>query len=300
MNKTTIHKAALLGSASALAYHWIYDPIKLFERRDSGHPMIFEDIDHDFYKEAKNTYDVYPFHQAGDLDFMGELLYITKRFLDTEQDISLKHYRKMVYDYFNEDSPYNGWIEAYVKDFLTRYKEELDGNKKPQEHTAYVDKQLVGLIYILAVWETDSINDKIATAVDFAKTLTSFENIEPLTTFLFHLLNKLEAGIPLEKALLDCSNDIPEVYRKAILKSSEDIEIVTFAKEYAGIACGLDQALPLIFYILQHTSSWEEAMVLNATIGGASANRGIFISAIASRYYDIPKQYQSKLNYSIT
>ncbi|QMS84710.1 ADP-ribosylglycohydrolase family protein [Candidatus Xianfuyuplasma coldseepsis] len=297
MNKISIIKSALLGSASALAYHWIYDPQSLMARKNSGYPMIFENIDHDFYKEAKNTYDVYPHHLAGDLDFMGEMLYLTHKFLEKNTD--LEEYRKLLYNSFKEDSPYNGWVEAYVKDFLKVYKDEIDGKRQPQLDTAYVDKQLVGLIYILAVFEKEYITDKVTTAVNFAKTVTSYENIEPLTTFLFNLLKELEQGITIQQALQNCSSIIPELYRDAILKSSEDIDIITFAKEHAGIACGLDQALPLIFYILQHTSSWEEAMVLNATIGGASANRGIFISAIASRYLEIPKEYQSKLNYNV-
>lgn len=299
MGNVSTNKAALLGSASALGYHWVYDPFKLFDRRDSGHPMIFEEIDHEFYKKADNTYDVYPHHKAGDLDFMGEVLYITHRFLETDNDGSLEAYRAMFYDYFKEDSPYNGWVEGYAKDFLKQYKAELDGTKEPQVHTTYVDKQLVGLLFVLAVLEHDSITDKVETAVNYAKTLSSYEHIEPLSEFLLRLFEKLDEGHSIQDALTACSVYIPDIYRENVLTSKEDMDIVTFAQNHAGIACGLDQSLALIFYILNHTSTWEEAMVLNASIGGASSNRGIFISAIASRYLDIPEEYLSKLNYDV-
>lgn len=299
MKKISIHKAALLGSASALGYHWVYDPFKLFDKRDNGDPMIFQEIDHDFYKETENTYDVYPFHKAGDLDFMGEVLYITSKFLDNQSTVNLEHFRKMFYDYFKEDSPYNGWVEGYAKDFLKVYQEEIDGKRETQVYTEYVDKQLVGLLFILAVLENEKIENKIETALELSKTLTSYENISGLTTFLYQLFKEIDDGKTIKDALHATSNEIPEIYRENILKSSEDIDIITFAQNYSGIACGLDQSLSLIFYILNHTSTWEEAMVLNTSIGGASSNRGIFISAIASRYLDIPEKYHSKLNYTV-
>lgn len=299
MKKISINKAALLGSASALGYHWVYDPYKLMKRRDSGDPMIFQEIDHDFYKDTENTYDVYPYHKAGDLDFMGEVLYITNEFLENEDDLSLENFRSMLFDYFKEDSPYNGWVEGYAKDFLKVYQDELDDKRESQVYTEYVDRQLVGLLFILAVLENDRIENKIETAVSLAKTLTSYENIEPLTHFLYLLFKELDDGKTIQEGLKATSNVIPKLYRENILKSLEDIDIITFAQNYSGIACGLDQSLSLIFYILNHTSTWEDAMVLNTSIGGASSNRGIFISAIASRYLEIPEKYVSKLNYNV-
>jgi hypothetical protein len=40
-------------------------------------------------------------------------------------------------------------------------------------------------------------------------------------------------------------------------------------------------------------------MELNATLGGASSARGIFISALLSRIYDIPQEYKDKLYYKV-
>lgn len=299
MKQTSIHKAALLGSASALGLNWIYDAKLLQTHKDQGHPMIFESIDHDLYKQAENGFDVYPNHTVGDLDFMGEVYYLTYMFFTYEEVQTLERYREVLYSYFREDYEYNGYIESYGRDFLTAYKAELDGTQEPLSHTTHIDKQLVGLLYILAVYEDDSLLDKEQTALHFARVLTAYDNLDGLTAAFYYLLVLLDQGVPFKEAALQCEQYLPTEYRDGVLAALTDIDINTFLSTYSGVACGLNQAVPLLFYILAHTNSWEEALMFNATLGGASSARGIFVSAIASRYLDIPEKYLDKLTYHI-
>ena len=202
MIKTSIHKAALLGSASALGLNWIYDRSLLETHKSQGHPMIFEPIDHNLYKQSKKSYDVYPEHQVGDLDFLGEVYYLTYMFFEYEEHQTLERYREILYEYFREDYEYNGYVESYGKDFLAKYKLEKDGSVPPQNHTDYIDKQLIGLIYILLLHENETIVDKEETALHFARVLTSYDNITPLTSALYYLLVLLDQGVSFKESTL--------------------------------------------------------------------------------------------------
>jgi hypothetical protein len=298
MTKTSITKAALLGSASALGVNWIYDQV-LLDKRAKQQSLIFNPIDHDFYKQAKNAYDVYPNHQVGQLDFMGEVLYLFYMFKQYEEDQSIARWNEYFFEYFKPGNGYNGYIEKYGKDFLSRYQEALDENQIFPNETDHLDKQLIGLTFILHTYGDKNSIDKVNDALHFARTMTSYVNITPLTILLFELLKKLDYGVEKTKAMEEVIELAPEIYENRLRAALTIPDQQEFVQNYAGIACGIEQALPLIFYFIKNTNSWEEAMELNAKMGGASSARGIFISALLSRIYDIPEKYESLLYYKL-
>lgn len=299
MNKTSIERAALLGSASALGLNWIYDRALLKKHNQEGNAMIFQSIDHELYKQAKNSYDVYPNHRLGDLDFMGEVLYLFYMFMEYEKDLDLARWRTVLYEYFREDFEYDGYIESYGKAFLEQYKDEQSGKIPVKLHTDHIDKQLSGLLFILGVYDQPRSTDKIGDALKYAQTLTAYHNVNPLTVMLYNLFTKLDQGVPKMDAMQSVLVDAPTEYQESLKQALTEIDIEPFIKDYSGVACGINQSLPLIFYIIAHTNSWKEALVLNATLGGASSARGIFISAIISRYEEIPTEYLYHLNYHV-
>ena len=75
MSKISMIKAGLLGSSSALGLNWIYDK-RLLSEFSKGTEVLFIPIDHKLYKKAKTGFAVYPKTVVGDLDFMGEIIYI--------------------------------------------------------------------------------------------------------------------------------------------------------------------------------------------------------------------------------
>jgi ADP-ribosylglycohydrolase len=66
-----------------------------------------------------------------------------------------------------------------------------------------------------------------------------------------------------------------------------------FIKDYAGTACSIYHALPVIIHIMYHTQSFEEAIRKNTAIGGASSDRGMLLGALLSFYYDIPETFKT-------
>ena len=194
MKKNKLVEAALLGSSSALGLNWIYDRELLLEESKNG-KMIFRCIDHDLYKKAKKSYDVYPNHKVGQLDFMGEMLYLFHMFYDYDDDRSFDRWMLYFYEYFSNDQEYDGYIETYGKDLLKRYKQSLDNDEKPNRETDHVDKQLGGLVFLLHLYESPKSIDKINDALRYARTITSYVNITQLTVMLHELLKKLDYGI---------------------------------------------------------------------------------------------------------
>ncbi len=298
MYKNSLLKAALLGNASALGLNWIYDK-DLLLNLSKTEKMIFRNIDHDLYKKAKKSYDVYPNHKNGQLDFMGEVLYLFHMFFDYEKEINIANWRENFYQYFRYDYEYDGYIESYGKDFLTRYKNELDNITEPQNVTDHIDKQLVGLTFILHLYECGRSIDKINDSITYAKTLTGYKNIEPLTKMLFELLRLLDKGNDKTEVLKEVIKLAPPIYQDSLNNAITYNDTYKFIEDCAGVACGIDQALPLIFHIIKKSASWEDGLILNATLGGNSTARGLFIGGILSRIYEIPDKYNDKLYYNI-
>ena len=69
-----------------------------------------------------------------------------------------------------------------------------------------------------------------------------------------------------------------------------------------GMSCNLEFGLPGALHILQHSSSYQQAVRTNILAGGDSCGRAIVIGAVAGAVYGaegnngIPAQWITKLN----
>ena len=298
MSKTKMIKAGLLGSSSALGLNWIYDK-KLLSNYSMDNKVLFIPIDHELYKEAKTGFDVYPETVAGDLDFMGEIIYLFNKFLNESKDITAQNWRTVVYNYIKDDGPYNAYIEKYGKVLISKYIKELSSNLEPQVHTDYEDNQLIGLAMFTAIYENETFKDKVKDSLNYSKVFTNYSAIENFTELLFNLFNDLKNGVKKETALKNNIQYAPSEYKEKLEHSLHKVDSYFFIKNFSGVACELDQSFPLIYHLVAHNDTWEEALIKNATLGGASSARGILISAIFNIIDIIPIQYQDKLNYKI-
>ena len=296
MSKIKMIKAALLGSSSSLGLNWIYDK-KLLSDYAEKNNVLFIPIDHNLYKEAKTGFDVYPNSIVGDLDFMGEIINLFNNFLNNNIDISPKNWRTVVYNYINEEGPYNAYIEKYGKVLVSKYENELINNLEPQIHTDYEDNQLIGLAIFTAIYDNDKFKNKFNNSLYYAKVFTSYLPIENFTELLFNLFNDLKDGVEKEKALQNNIKFAPVEFQEKLKHSLHKVDSYFFIKNFSGVACELDQSFPLIYHLVASSDTWEDALTKNAILGGASSARGIIISAIFNIIDIIPINYQDKLNY---
>lgn len=282
MNRKLI-KMSLLGSASALGINWIYDRALLQEFKQNNE-VIFLPIQHNLYEKAKNGFDVYPNHKIGDLDFMGEVLYIFHKFIQGNHD-SLKQF---IYDHIGPNSEYDGYIETYGKNLIENINNGF-------EETSYIDKQLIGpLMYIIGYANNLSVDE----VEKYSKVLTAYPNtidFHIALKFIFNNISHLNKTDVLQKSIMY----LPEDYQNSLEHSFDDIDVFEFIDNYSGVACGLEQSFPLIYYIINHTDSYLEALKLNAELGGASSARGLLIGAIYSFLDPFPEEYENTLNKDI-
>lgn len=194
MLKTKMIKAALLGSSSALGLNWIYDK-RLLSDYSKNNDVLFIPIDHKLYKKAKTGFDVYPESSVGDLDFMGEIIYLFDNFISESENISLQEWRTEVYNYINDEGPYKAYVEKYGKELITRFEDELNNNLEPKLHTDYKDNQLIGLAIFTAIYENNKFKDKVNDSINYAKIFTSYEAINDFTKLLYNLFNDLKNGV---------------------------------------------------------------------------------------------------------
>lgn len=298
MSKIRMVKAGLLGSSSSLGLNWIYDK-KLLDKFSSMNEVLFIPIDHILYKKAKNGFDVYPNTVVGDLDFMGEILYVFNDFLINNEDTSSKNWRNVVYNYIKKDGPYDAYIKKYGTILIEKYEEEISKSLQATTDTDHEDKQLIGLALFTAIYENEKFTNKIEDSLNYVKVFTNYSNIKNFTELLYNLFNDLNNGVNKEQAL---SNNIvfaPTKYQDKLKHSLHKVETDFFIKNFSGVACDLIQSFPLIYHIVAHSNSWEEALTKNASLGGASSARGILISAIFNIIDGIPEKFHNKLNYKL-
>jgi len=273
MKKANTVQAALQGSASALGLNWIYDP-SLLESFCKDKSCIYLDIQHDLYKQTKNAFDVYPNHKAGDLDFMGEMVYQLDQFLQTAK-------KKTPWEFFNEIhqflTTYQGYIESYGKDLMTRYEKD---KVRGVHQTPHLDEQLINMVFYVVFHDREN---SVEEALEYTKIFTSDPSSKILIPMLKDLLNDLENG-DVEEALDNAKMSVTKPYKERIVKALECKNNEELLNEIST-ACGAKDALAMILYILKNTSSTEEALELNVRFGGASSARGIFLSVLTQALY---------------
>ena len=90
------------------------------------------------------------------------------------------------------------------------------------------------------------------------------------------LLDHLFLGKPLPEALEAASSEAPDRETLTIAQSGTSLEAIT-AGDTFGRTCYLHEAMPIIFHILSHASSFTEAVRANIQCGGDSCGRAWII-----------------------
>jgi hypothetical protein len=285
MKQNLTLKAALQGSASALGLNWIYDPA-LLNSFCKDKSCIFLDIQHDLYKKTDKGYDVYPNHHAGDLDFLGEIMYQLDKFLEEYNNPTPWEFFNYIYLFL---TTYDGYIESYGKDLMTRHdKDKLRG----VHTTLHIDEQLINMALYFVFHDRDG--DSIEQAQMFTKIFTNDPSSKILIPMLHDFLNDLE-NESLEEALENVKMSVTKPYKESIEKALKCRNKEELLAEIST-ACGALDAFAMILYIIKNTSSTEEALELNVRLGGASAARGIFICALTSKLYGPYESDKIKFN----
>lgn len=282
MNKKLI-EMSLLGSASSLGLNWIYDK-ELMKSFSKNNDVLFLPIQHDLYKKAEHGFDVYPNHIIGDLDFMGEVLFQFHRFLYNGGN-NPRDFRLQLYNHIGPNSGYEGYIEKYGKTLIADIAQTSSVSNE-------IDKQLIGPTLFIVGYAHGL---KQSSILEYTKVLTNYQNIslfQQSIKYIFDNLTKESRTTVLKHSV----SLLPKDYQESSIKAFDLLETQDFITKYSGIACGLEQSYPLVLHIVNQSTSFENALQINASLGGASSARGLLIGAFYSFLEDTPTEYKDILN----
>lgn len=281
--------SSLLSNASCLGVHWIYNHTYL-EILSNEKSLLFMKQNQRLYEAAKPSYYVYPNHEVGQLTVQGEILRWLYDSLKENHSFSRNDYESLVMDKFRPGGSYHGYVETYAKKLIIKnIANELDMHIDKIKRN---DTHLVGFMPYLA---TKALELPVQKAWELAQLFTDNEHY--LTYYLyFDVLFELLKDHTLKDAIKLALAYAPDVYKEKLEHAMSIKDTNTFIKLFAGRACSIDQAIPVIMHILYHTESFVDALELNAKIAGASADRGLIIGAILSEVYSIPDTWMKKVN----
>ena len=287
MHMVTLLKGALVANAASLGLNWIYN-MPYLEKLSQKEDLLFQVPDPSKYKRAGKAFYAYPAAGVGDVSVQGEIAKWLHASLKENPDFSPEDYTALLLDKFKPGGAYTGWVETYGKKLvLNELNKQLKTDIKP---LPIDDDQLVGFIPYLVMKSWSRSNEE---AWSFAQTLTDIEDYKTFYDAFDTLFDALE-NTSVSEALKASIEHVPEAFKNPLEKALEYEDTKAFIKDHAGTACSIKHALPLIYHILSHTDSFEEAVRMNTRIGGASSDRGILIGAFMSKADTIPKDWLKK------
>ncbi len=272
MNK--IIQTSLYANASSLGLNWIYN-IPYLERLSKSEDVLFQAVDPAKYKRARKAVMAYPNAKVGDVSLQGDILKWLYKALEENPELSKEDYEKLIYNHIKPGGEYEGWIEKYGKKLVFNETiKELELDHKPLEQN---DDQMVGLIPYYACKALNLPNEK---AFELTQ---AFSNEDDYKAF-FEVFDKLIEDLK-EKSFKDALNNslnyIPKHYGFK-LNMALNVEHPKDLLKIVSNACSITYAIPLVYTILYHTSSLNEALKLNTVLGGASSDRATLIGFLYS------------------
>ena len=152
------------------------------------------------------------------------------------------------------------------------------------------DDHLVGFIPYFVTKELGLSNEQ-------AFDLTKLYSEDKSYYFYFKMFDYIFAHIKtnrkqtVQKAIELAPAKFQAVLDKAITMNDTE----AFIEQYAGRACAIKFSIPVIIHLLYHHDTFEEAINANILIGGAIADRAMFLGAIYHQIKPLDPIYKEKL-----
>jgi hypothetical protein len=274
-------------NAASMGFNWIYN-MPYLEKLASVQSMVFQPIDPAKYIRAGKAYLAYPQAVVCDVSLQGEIAKWLYAALKDNPNLTREQYKTMIYDQIKPGGTYVGWVESYGKKLVINELNLFINAGLPL--LTQDDDQLVGFIPYLVAKELGRPNDQVW---DLAQLFTNLTIYREYYDFFDRLFESLQSK-PLREALETVIPFAPDLVRESLSKALTMTDTLLFITRHAGTACHIPQAIPLIFHLLYHSSCYEEVVKWNVKIGGASADRGMLLGAIASQGSPIPQDWIAK------
>ncbi len=282
----SLMESALSANAASLGLNWIYN-IPYLEKLAQKEPLFFQPIDPAKYKRARKAVNAYPKAQVGDVSLQGRILIWLDEHLRNGGDFTPEAYKKLVYAHIKPGGPYEGWVESYGKKLI--YNHLGESLKSTNEPLAMDDDELIGFIPYIVAKIHGKTNDE---AYELAKVFTHNEDYRAFYDVFDVLID------PADHSKADALKRALEISPKhygfklaQAINSQSPKDMLKLVEP----SCAIHYAIPLIFTVLHHASSFEEACEINTRLGGASSDRGTLLGALMHAFDASPEAFNNKL-----
>lgn len=278
---------ALTADAASLGLHWLYDQQRLADIAARG-PVVFLDPDPCNYEGARGTF-AHGAKVSGDLSGYGEVVALVLRHLaERGGRFERAAYQAAYRAYFGPGGGYVGYADRPTRLTVAR----LGAIDKPEDYPARSgadDDQLPALAcvpaIVAAMAEGEGANTERLLAVVEEATAVTSDNPMALdgARVCALALAGVIAGRPLGAALADAAGQAGPALAPLL---AEALELPSLdargAAEDFGLACHVEQGVPVLFHIAHRAASWRGAIEANILAGGDSCGRSIMLGALVA------------------
>ncbi len=278
---------ALTANAASLGVHWIYDHVWLKNKAQTESLWFRTQSSHD-YQEANPAYHAYPHMKLGDVTVQGQMMMWLYPAMKDNPRFNVRDYSNLLYQHFKPGGTYQGYVESYAKKHVVEMlSSELNLSVNTVEKN---DDHLVGFVPYF-------VTKELALSIDLAFELTKLYTNDTSYYAFFKMFDYLfERSHDNLKITIEQAIHIAPLKFQHVLKQATQIQDTeTFVVNYAGRACSIQYSIPVIIHLLYHHQTFESAMNANMLIGGAIADRAMFLGALYHQIKPLDAFYLEKL-----
>lgn len=287
MNKYLL--PGLVANAASMGYNWMYNT-EYLERLSQTKSLLFQMPNLSEYNEAGKSYYAYPDAKVGSLTTQGHFVKWLYEALLKNPNLDRKGYEQLIYQKIGPGGSYHGYVETYGKKMIVNViNRDL---KLGLTDLVIHDDHLVGFIPYLVCKELGLSNEQ---AIDLASLFTDYSEYAQFFKVFDDIFEHLNQK-PLEKVLHESIRLAPKQYQSHLEAALTMDDTSLFVSVHAGISCHIPYSIPVIFHLLSHAKSFEDLIVKNTKLGGASSDRGILLGAIMHQISPVPHEWISKLS----
>ncbi|MEP4194411.1 MAG: ADP-ribosylglycohydrolase family protein [Aliishimia sp.] len=269
---------ALIADAACLGLHWIYAPEKIAAIAErQGGQCAFTPLDIKNYEGVKTF--AHGARSDGMMTQIGEVLRLTIQSMNAHDGaFDVSAYQTAFAGHFGAGGAYQGFMDRPTRGALENIAAE-------QSPSGIDDNQTPALSRLPAILVGYHGQENLADMVTASMEVTNVNDVAAAYSHTFtEVLSRVMQNEPLDEALNAAANSANALIKADLIAALAAPE--HDSTEFAGLtglmgrACSLPSAGPVIFHILKHSRSYQEAIERNILAGGDNAGRSIMIGAI--------------------
>jgi ADP-ribosylglycohydrolase len=274
---------ALIADSAALGLHWLYDPARI-ARIEKTKGLVFLQPDTNHYTDAKG-YFAHDRKTTGDSSGYGELCLLMLRHLAQHGQFNRSAYQTEYREYFGPGGAYAGYVDSPTRQTLQTLL-PLKPEEFP-ENSGADDDQFAALAALPAVVATHAgSQEALRVKIEQIVRLTNHNDIavaaaQYASCVLLEVLNGQSISEALSVALPHAGEKLKPLVEEAL--QARTLDSAAIAKRF-GIACHVQEGLPIIAHIASHAPDYRTAITENIRIGGDSCGRAIMLGAITAAF----------------